>query len=161
VYFDDRLVPHIFAKNDEDLFFMQGYITAKNRLWQMEIQTHNAAGRIAEVAGQKALAKDPDGASYRTRIWSRKLKGFYREDAQSNDLLRAYCAGVNAYIKTLKPKDYPIEYKLLGYAPEEWTPIKVALLLKNMANMLSVYEFDIEIQLRFEIWRGSVSQPLS
>ena len=144
VYFDDRLVPHIFAKNDEDLFFMQGYITAKNRLWQMEIQTHNAAGRIAEVAGEKALAKDRMARRIGLGYGAENSKAFIEKDAQSNDLLRAYCAGVNAYIKTLKPKDYPIEYKLLGYAPEEWTPVKVALLLKNMANMLSVYEFDIE-----------------
>ena len=148
VYFDDRLVPHIYAKNDEDLFFMQGYITAKNRLWQMEIQTHNAAGRVSEVAGAGA-----DGSVLKADRMSRRIglgygaensKAYIEKDAASNDLVRAYCAGVNAYIKHLQPKDYPLEYKLLGYAPEEWTPLKVALLLKNMANMLSVYEFDIE-----------------
>ncbi|MCW3125483.1 MAG: penicillin acylase family protein [Bacteroidetes bacterium] len=144
VYFDDRLVPHVYAKNDEDLFFMQGYITAKNRLWQMEIQTHNAAGRVSEVAGEKALPTDRMQRRIGLGFGAENSKAFIEKDAQSNDLIRAYCAGVNAYIKTLKPKDYPIEYKLLGYAPEEWTPIKVALLLKNMANMLSVYEFDIE-----------------
>jgi penicillin amidase len=144
VYFDDRLVPHVYAKNDEDLFFMQGYITAKNRLWQMEIQTHSAAGRVSEVAGEKALPKDRMQRRIGLGYGAENSKAFIEKDPQSNDLIRAYCAGVNAYIKTLKPKDYPIEYKLLGYAPEEWTPIKVALLLKNMANMLSVYEFDIE-----------------
>jgi penicillin amidase len=144
VYFDDRLVPHIYAKNDEDLFFMQGYITAKNRLWQMEIQTHNAAGRVCEVAGEKALKVDRMQRRIGLGYGAENSKAFIEKDPQSNDLIRAYCAGVNAYIKTLKPKDYPIEYKLLGYAPEEWTPLKVALLLKNMANMLSVYEFDIE-----------------
>jgi penicillin amidase len=58
VYFDERLVPHVFAKNDADLYFMQGYITAKYRLWQMEIQTHDAAGRLSEIAGEKTLEKD-------------------------------------------------------------------------------------------------------
>ena len=144
VYFDDRMVPHIFAKNDEDLMFMQGYITAKNRLWQMEIQTQNAAGRVCEVAGDKALQADRLNRRIGLQFGAENSKAFIEKDAASNDLVRAYCAGVNAYIKKLKPKDYPIEYKLLGYAPEEWTPIKVALLLKNMANMLSVYEFDIE-----------------
>lgn len=144
VYFDDRMVPHIFAQNDEDLFFMQGYITAKNRLWQMEVQTHSAAGRVSEIAGEKALAKDRLSRRIGLGYGAENSKAFIEKDAQSNDLVRAYCAGVNAYIKSLSPKDYPLEYKLLGYAPEEWTPLKVALLLKNMANMLSVYEFDIE-----------------
>jgi len=144
VYYDDRLVPHIYAKNNEDLLFMQGYITASNRLWQMEIQTHNAAGRICEVAGEKALKADRMSRRIGLGYGAENSKAFIEKDPESNDLIRAYCAGVNAYIKTLKPKDYPIEYKLLGYGPEEWTPLKVALLLKNMANMLSIYEFDIE-----------------
>lgn len=144
VYFDDRLVPHIFAKNNEDLYFMQGYVTAKNRLWQMEIATHNAAGRICEVAGKSALKNDRLSRRIGLGFGAENSKAFIEKDPESNDLIRAYCAGVNAYIKTLKPRDYPLEYKLLGYGPEEWTPLKVGLMLKNMANMLSVYEYDIE-----------------
>src|SRR5690242_9816135 len=49
VWLDERLVPHIFAANEHDLYFMQGYITAKFRLWQMETQTRAAAGRLSEV----------------------------------------------------------------------------------------------------------------
>jgi penicillin amidase len=144
VYFDERLVPHVFAKNDADLYFMQGYITAKYRLWQMEIQTHDAAGRLSEIAGEKTLEKD----KLTRRIgmpWSAEAAEEYiKKDEFSRNLIEAYCKGVNAYISQLSPKDYPFEYKLLNYAPEEWKPIKVALLLKNMANMLSVYEYDIE-----------------
>src|SRR5215831_526739 len=51
VYFDDRLVPHVFAQNEQDLFFIQGWIHARFRLWQMEFQTFAAAGRISEVLG--------------------------------------------------------------------------------------------------------------
>ena len=51
VYIDDRLVPHIFAQNDEDAYFIQGYIHAKFRLWQMEFQTMAGAGRISEILG--------------------------------------------------------------------------------------------------------------
>ena len=144
VYFDERLVPHVFAKNDADLYFMQGYITAKYRLWQMEIQTHNAAGRVSEVVGEKAIDVDRMqrriGLGYGAEIG----QAYIAKDPESKKLIDAYCKGVNAYIKTLKPKDYPVEYKLLDYAPEAWTPLKVALLLKNMANMLSVFEYDIE-----------------
>ncbi len=144
VYFDERLVPHVFAKNDADLYFMQGYITAKYRLWQMEIQTHNAAGRVSEVVGEKALDVDRMQRRIGLGYGAEAGQAYIAKDPESKKLIDAYCAGVNAYIKALKPKDYPIEYKLLDYAPEEWTPIKVALLLKNMANMLSVFEYDIE-----------------
>ena len=58
VQFDDRLVPHIFAKNEADLYFMQGYITAQNRLWQMDMQTRVAGGRLAEIIGPKLLERD-------------------------------------------------------------------------------------------------------
>src|SRR5687767_7256500 len=51
VYFDERLVPHVFAENDEDAYFVQGYLHAKFRLWQMEFQTFAAAGRISEKMG--------------------------------------------------------------------------------------------------------------
>lgn len=144
VYYDERMVPHIFANNDPDLFFMQGYITAKSRLWQMEIQTHSAAGRICEVAGPRALKNDRLMRRIGLGFGAEHTEEFIGKDTASNELLKAYCDGVNAYISTLSPKDYPIEYKLLGYAPEKWTPLKVALLLKNMANMLSIFEFDIE-----------------
>ncbi|MCW5908526.1 MAG: penicillin acylase family protein [Chitinophagales bacterium] len=144
VHFDDRLVPHIFAKNDEDLYYMQGYITARYRLWQMEIQTLNAAGRVSEIAGEKALPSDRLNRRIGMGYGAEKAEEFIRKDEHSTKLIQAYCDGVNAYISSLAPKNYPIEYKLLNYAPEEWKPIKVALLLKNMANMLSVFEYDIE-----------------
>jgi len=144
VYFDERLVPHVFAKNDQDLYFMQGYITAKYRLWQMEIQTHNAAGRISEIIGEKTIDVDRMQRRIGLGYGAETAQAYIAKDPESKKLIDAYCDGVNAYIKTLKPKDYPVEYKLLGYAPEAWTPLKVALLLKNMANMLSVFEYDIE-----------------
>ena len=51
IYLDERLVPHVFAENDEDAYFVQGYLHAKFRLWQMEFQTHAAAGRVSEIIG--------------------------------------------------------------------------------------------------------------
>jgi len=144
VYFDERLVPHVFAKNDEDLYFMQGYITAKYRLWQMEIQTANAAGRLSEVVGERTIDVDRMQRRIGMSYGAEAAQDYIAKDTSSKKLIDAYCAGVNAYIKTLKPKDYPVEYKLLDYKPEPWTAMKVALLLKNMANMLSVFEYDIE-----------------
>ncbi|MCW3108563.1 MAG: penicillin acylase family protein, partial [Segetibacter sp.] len=51
VFFDDRLVPHIYAEKENDAYFVQGYLHAKFRLWQMEFQTHAAAGRLSEIMG--------------------------------------------------------------------------------------------------------------
>ena len=58
ILYDDRQIPHVFAKNDHDLYFSQGYVTAKDRLWQMEFQTHAAAGRLSEIVGERALEYD-------------------------------------------------------------------------------------------------------
>ena len=58
VYFDERLVPHIFAEQENDAYFVQGYLHAKFRLWQMELQTFAAAGRASEIVGEKAIGHD-------------------------------------------------------------------------------------------------------
>src|SRR5213595_2438443 len=58
VYLDERLVPHVFAEDENDIYFVQGYLHARFRLWQMELQTHAAAGRASEIIGSKALAHD-------------------------------------------------------------------------------------------------------
>ena len=58
IRFDDQMIPHIFAENNHDLYFAQGYITAKDRLWQMDFQTRFASGRLSEVVGPKAIELD-------------------------------------------------------------------------------------------------------
>src|SRR6185436_12690140 len=108
------------------------------------ISTHNAAGRISEIAGEKALENDRLMRRIGMVYGAENAQKFIDQDPFSKKLLNAYCDGINAYIKALRPKDYPIEYKLLDYSPEEWKPLKVGLMLKNMANMLSVFEYDIE-----------------
>ena len=60
VYFDARLVPHVFAEQDNDAYFVQGYLHAKFRLWQMEFQTHAAAGRVSEIIGSAGVPFDRD-----------------------------------------------------------------------------------------------------
>ena len=60
VYLDDRLVPHVYADNEHDVYFIQGYMHAKFRLWQMEFQTHIAAGRLSEIRGKDSIALKTD-----------------------------------------------------------------------------------------------------
>lgn len=144
VHYDKQLIPHVFAQNELDLYKAQGYITAKHRLWQLEFQTYAAAGRLSEIIGESALNYD--------RQERRRGMGYGAEqalEAMSNDPLtmsfvQAYAAGVNAYINQLKPEDYPVEYKLLDYKPEAWSPKKTALLLMYMTKMLAGADSDLE-----------------
>jgi penicillin G amidase len=145
IVYDSALIPHIYASNDEDLFKAQGYITAKNRLWQMEFQTHAAGGRVSEILGAKALDFD------RTQ---RRLGMVFAAEAsvksmENNPIAKLmvdnYSAGVNAYIQSLSYQGLPIEYKLLGYEPEPWTNLKSGLLLKYMAKTLNSGERDLEM----------------
>jgi penicillin amidase len=137
IRYDENMVPHIFAENDHDLYYVQGYLTAKERLWQMDIQTRSAAGRLSEVVGPKALELDRYhrrmGMSYGAE---HTLQGILK-DPVMNKVINAYSDGVNAYITQLKPGGYPIEFKLLNYAPEEWKPINSAYLLKLMSETLA------------------------
>ncbi|MEO7523044.1 MAG: penicillin acylase family protein, partial [Ferruginibacter sp.] len=142
IAFDDRMIPHIFAQNDHDVYFAQGYVTAMHRLWQMDFQTRFAAGRISEVVGAKAIEVD----RYQRRMGmvygaENSLAGMMA-DPKSREMILAYTDGINAYIKSLKHAQYPIEYKILDYKPELWTPIKCALLLKQMSAVLAMASSD-------------------
>lgn len=134
---DSRLVPHVAATGDEDLYRAQGYLHARYRLWQMDMQTRAAAGRISEVAGEKALAFDRKQRR-KGMVWAAEssLKAM-EADPTTKKVLDAYTRGVNTYIEQLNYKDYPLEYKLMGFTPEPWTNLKCALLLKYMADDLT------------------------
>ena len=137
VKFDDNRVPHIFAKNDHDLYYAQGFLTARDRLWEMDIQTREAAGRLSEVLGEKTLGID----RYHRRMGmvygaENGLKAMMANPV-SKMMLNAYTDGVNSYIHSLAPKDYPLEFKLLDYEPEDWKPINCVFLLKLMSETLA------------------------
>ena len=136
VIYDEDLIPHIFAQNDLDLYRAQGYITAKHRLWQMEFQTMAAAGRISEIVGPVAI--ELDRMTRRKGLAYGAVKGleFLSQDPQTLSLMEAYADGVNQYIDQLSNATLPVEYKILNYKPEHWSPYKSALLLKYMADML-------------------------
>jgi len=145
VHYDAQMIPHVFAQNNHDLYKAQGYLTAKHRLWQIEFQTYAAAGRLSELFGEAALDYD--------RTERRRGMGYgadqamiYMEkyDTETLQYVKDYAEGVNAYINQLNPEDYPVEYKLLDYSPEEWTPKKTALLLMYMTKMLAGGDDDLE-----------------
>ncbi|MGV3502136.1 MAG: penicillin acylase family protein [Adhaeribacter sp.] len=145
IFYDDNRVPHIFAANDHDLYYAQGYVTARDRLWQMEFQTLVAAGRLSEVVGPKTLEMDRFQRRMGMVYGARQSLAAMQADPITKGMLEAYTAGVNAYIQSLRPADYPLEYKLLDYGPEPWTPLKCALLLKMMAYDLTGRSDDLRM----------------
>ena len=152
VSFDKHLIPHIFATNDEDLFFAQGYITAFHRLWQMEFQLKATAGRLSEIFGEQALEFDRSQRRKGLTYGARRSLEEIRKDPASYSLVQAYTRGVNAYIDQLSYEDLAIEYKLLDYQPEPWTEFKCALMLKEMADQLSRGDEDLEYTNALKKW---------
>ena len=150
VYLDSNLIPHIYADNNVDAYFAQGYLHAKFRLWQMEFQTYAAGGRLSEIMGDSASGRNfvaidkffrRMGMVYAAENTLKVMES----DPQTKAAFDAYTAGVNSYINSLSEKNYPLEYKLLNYAPEPWTNMKTALFLKLMAYDLAGYEQDFEM----------------
>lgn len=144
VYYDERRVPHIIANNNYDLYFMQGYVQARDRLWQMDFITRVAAGRLSEVFGDKALNIDRTIRRNGIPHAASKTVEQMDTDPEIKEVMQAFSDGFNAYLKQLSYADYPVEYKLLNYKPEPWEPYKSALLLKFMSNNLSGKDYDFE-----------------
>ena len=145
VVYDEMGVPHVFAQDDHDLYLAQGYLTAKDRLWQMEFQTHFAGGRISEIVGEKGIASDQFQRRMGSVYGAEKSFEGMQQDPAAKMALEAYSAGVNAYIGSLSDRQLPLEYKLLNYRPEPWTPIKSALFLKNMSFVLASGTDDLKM----------------
>ena len=153
---DEWGVPHIYAQNDEDLFFAQGYVMAQDRLWQMEMWRRWHEGRLAEVFGPEALDYDR-----RTRLMM--FRGpfddtewtSYHPDAER--LFTAHANGVNAYIEQNRD-NLPVEFQLTGIVPEPWTAETVVLRWAALA-VPSVRGHAInEIRLALDVARYGVEE---
>lgn len=145
VYLDERLVPHVFAEQENDAYFVQGYIHAKFRLWQMELQTLAAAGRASEIVGEAALDHDREFRRLGMVYAAERSLEVMEADPVIKVECDAYTAGVNKYISTLSQSKLPLEYKIIGYVPEKWTNLKTALFLKYMSYDLAAHENDFEL----------------
>jgi penicillin amidase len=122
---DKEGIPHIFAKNQDDLFFAQGYVMAQDRLWQMEMWRRWREGRLAEIFGPQALDYDARARLMKFRgPFDAKEWTSYHPDAER--LFTAWANGHNAYIAS-HADNLPVEFKLTGIKPEPWTAETVAL----------------------------------
>ncbi len=145
VWFDKRMVPHIHADNDHDLYFLEGYIHAYFRLWQMDMETRAAAGRVSEVIGTKTLEYDRKQRRKGMVCGAENSLKVMEADPRTKAMMDAYTEGVNLFITSLNYRAYPLEYKLIGFSPESWTNLRTALLMKYMADDLTGSTDDIAL----------------
>jgi penicillin amidase len=131
---DAHGVPHIRARSLHDLVFAQGYITAQDRLWQMDLSRRLARGELSEIFGKKTL--DYDIENRILRLPETADQGVNKLDAASKSVLSGYAQGVNAFIST-HMKRLPIEFVLLQYKPRLWQEADSIGVALNMAKTLN------------------------
>jgi len=134
VYFDEYAAPHIYAKNEHDLFFAAGYIAARERLFQMTIKAAAVEGRLAELFGERSLPDDIYLRTWGIPKMARLLAENMHPDART--ISTHFCEGINAYIDAAK-HDLPIEFKLLRIQPLRWEPVHVAGFVRLMGHNLT------------------------
>ena len=115
-------ISHIYAENEHDLFFAQGYAAARDRLFQFEIWRRRATGTVAEILGARELERDTGARLFRFRGDLTTEMRHYHE--RGDTIIPAFVDGVNAYIdRTARDPDLlPLEFELLGITPGRWTP---------------------------------------
>jgi penicillin amidase len=116
-------VAHIYASNQHDLFFAQGFVVAQDRLFQMELWKRSGQGRLAEVLGPAAVERDINARRLRYR--GDLAAEFASYAADTRQILEAFTSGINAYIDAIqKPgaRGLPIEFQIAGFKPEHWKP---------------------------------------
>ena len=136
---DERGIPYIEAKNDEDLYFGQGYATAGDRLWQLDLFRRTARGELAEVLGPGPgnVAVEQDKL-HRTYGFIQAVETEYANSSPRwRALLEAYARGVNAYASSLDPKSRPPEFQILNYDFRPWTPQDSLAVIKLFFEALS------------------------
>ena len=124
-------VPHIYANDHYDAFFVQGFNAARDRLWQIDTWRRRGLGRLSEVLGPAYLDQDKAARLflYRGNMYSEWLA--YGNDAKK--ITEAFTAGINAYIDLTAEHAHllPPEFGLLGYAPAKWAPDDVVRIRSN------------------------------
>jgi penicillin amidase len=127
-------VPHIYAGTEKDLFFACGYIHAKERMWQMDLNRRSGYGRLSELFGEELLERDKFA---RVMGLEEAASMDYQQLAfEIKDMLTAYSQGVNAWIDS-KKWVWPPEFSLLRYRPESWRPLDSLMIKQVMAMLLS------------------------
>jgi penicillin amidase len=131
---DAHGVATIDASDLDDLFFAQGYVTAQDRLWQIDVMRRYAAGELSEILGRGQLPLDREQRTLGLRAVAHQ--SLERAAPRDRSFFEAYARGVNAYM--LNPKEkLPIEFRILQYQPRPWTAEDVVLMGTNLVKDLN------------------------
>jgi penicillin G amidase len=137
VIYDDRGVPHIFASTVSDAQRALGYVVARDRLFQLEINWRAGAGRLTELAGGRTLPVDRNTRLLGLPAAAERKMAALDSTSTGWKAIHDFAEGVNAYIDGLSAADYPMEYRLLGARPARWEPINSIHLMNRMGQTLS------------------------
>ena len=142
VYRDKWGINHIYAQNQHDLFFSQGYTAAKDRLFQFEIWRRQATGSVAEILGPDEIKRDIGTRLFMYRGDINKELNHYHP--QGKEIIEAYVEGVNKYISDIlkTPEKLPLPFKMLDIIPEKWTP---EVVISRHQGLLGNIEDELEI----------------
>jgi len=156
ILYDERGVPHVFATREFDAYRALGFVVARDRLFQLEIQTLAAAGRLTEIAGPPALTADREMRRLGLpRSAERKLAAMGKSSAE-RQTLTAFADGVNAYIEEMHPSDLPLEYRLLGRQPSRWEPVNSLHLFNRMGWTLALEDGELSrLSIRARVGRAA------
>jgi penicillin amidase len=145
-------VPHIYAKNTDDLFFAQGWVTAKDRLFQLDLWRRVGTGKLAEVMGPEAVPRDRIARLVRYRgNWDEEWKSYSPEAKQ---IATAFTNGINAYIRSLKGKR-PQEFEAAGFDPGLWVPEDVTA---RVAGILMTRNAQSEVTRTLDVLRAGIEK---
>lgn len=142
VLYDHRGVPHLFGANELDLVRALGYVAARDRLLQLELQWRAGAGRLTELLGPGLLAADRRIRALGMADAAERRFLSLPADSRDRLLLDAYADGVNARIAELGPRDIPLEYHLVGRTPTPWHPVHGLYLLGRMGWTLALSDLE-------------------
>ena len=135
---DSHGVPTIEASTPEDLFFAQGYVTAQDRMWQMDVMRRVASGELSEIIGEDTIRLDREQRILGMRAAAKK--NLEIANPRDRSFFEAYARGVNAYISTHRNR-LPIEFRILGYVPKPWTSEDSAVIGNQMVKDLNYRYF--------------------
>ena len=148
VFRDAFGIPHIRASSERDAFYAQGFVTAQDRLWQMEYDRRRGTGRWAEAVGVTALEQDK--LMRRFRLEASARADYEAASDRTQDMLDSYAAGVNAFIDN--SQSLPIEYRITGLEPEPWQPWDGLVVYKVRHILMGVFES--------KLWRARMVSKL-
>jgi len=144
VTYDDRGVPHIFAANTADAYRALGYVVARDRLFQIEMQTRAGAGTLTELVGARALPLDQTTRALGMPRAAKQRVATIDTSTETWRMASSYAAGVNAWMRSLSRRALPLEYKLLGRAPQEYGVVDMMHLLNRMGYTLSTSDNELQ-----------------